>query len=234
MRAPVLERWRGAVFRAGLLRVGAAADAHGAVSRREELLGQLAGDVLEVGAGAGATFAHYPETVRAVTAIEPDPVLRAMASDAAETAAVPIAVVDGLAERLPLPDASVDWVVCSLVLCTVPDVPAALAEIARVLRPDGRLAFFEHVRSRTPVQARFERVVTPVWSWFAGGCHLDRDTVGAIEQAGFSLAGLQRWTLVPGPLLPPIAHVSGVARRPGAPISPVRERPAPGSAGPSS
>ena len=117
---------------------------------RRELLADLAGTVLELGAGNGLNFAHYADTVTEVAAVEPEDYLRERAEDTAAGAPVPIRVVDALADDLPFPDESFDAVVASLVLCSVPDQATALAELRRVLRPAGELRFYEHVRPNNP------------------------------------------------------------------------------------
>lgn len=181
--------------------------------RRDQLLAGLAGRVVEVGAGNGMNFSHYPPEVTHVLAVEPEAHLRGMADDRATRAHVPVEVVDGTAEQLPAADAGFDAAVVSLVLCTVPDPARALAEIRRVLRPGGELRFFEHVRADTPGLARVQRVVDgTVGPRLAGGCHTSRDTAAAIERAGFAIERLERFRLpdtrVPIPASP---HILGVA-----------------------
>jgi ubiquinone/menaquinone biosynthesis C-methylase UbiE len=184
---------------------------------RSRLLAGLRGRVLEVGAGNGMNFAHYPPEVTGVLAVEPEPHLRALAQDKAGAASVPIEVVDGTADHLPADDASFDAVVASLVLCTVPDVPSGLAEIRRVLRAGGELRFFEHVRAHTPGLARVQRILdATVWPWFVGGCHPHRDTRSAIEDAGFTIKDLEALripdTRIPAPASP---HILGTATKEG-------------------
>jgi ubiquinone/menaquinone biosynthesis C-methylase UbiE len=179
---------------------------------RRRLLAGLTGRVLEVGAGNGLNFPHYPATVTEVLAIEPEPYLRRLALAAACQAPVPIRVVDGTAEALPAPDATVDAVVASLVLCTVTDLDQALAEVRRVLGPGGRLGFYEHVRATDPRLARWQDRLERPWGWLVGGCHPNRDTVAAITTAGLRLVQLDRFDLQ---AMPPLArpHVLGVAER---------------------
>jgi ubiquinone/menaquinone biosynthesis C-methylase UbiE len=179
---------------------------------RRRLLAGLTGRVLEVGAGNGLNFPHYPATVTEVVAVEPEPHLRRLAQAAARQAPVPIRVVAGTAEALPARDATVDAVVASLVLCTVTDPQQALAEIGRVLRPGGRLRFYEHVRATDPRLARWQDRLERPWEWLVGGCHPNRDTVAAIAAAGLQLVALDRFDLAAMPALAR-PHVLGVAER---------------------
>lgn len=195
-------------------RISAESEQRGTAERRDETLAGLAGRVIEVGAGNGLNFAHYPEMVTEVVAVEPEDRLRALAERAAATAPVPIRVVAGHAGALPAEDGTFDAAVASLVLCSVADVPAALAEIRRVLRPGGELRFFEHVRSANPVLGLLQDVVTPVWSRAGGGCHLNRDTAEAIRAAGFQIEPLHRFSYAPLRFVPPHAHILGRARTP--------------------
>jgi SAM-dependent methyltransferase len=180
---------------------------------RRRLLAGLEGRVLEVGAGNGLNFPHYPTSVTEVLAVEPEPYLRRLALAAAGQAPVPIRVVDGTAETLPIHDGAVDVVVASLVLCTVTDPERALAEIHRVLRPGGTLRFYEHVRSSDPRLARWQDQLQRPWGWLVGGCHPNRDTVAAITAAGLRVVQLDRFDLqaMPPPARP---HVLGAAQRP--------------------
>jgi ubiquinone/menaquinone biosynthesis C-methylase UbiE len=182
------------VFARCYARRAAAMEEHGAAGIRERLLAGVAGRVLEVGAGTGANFGHYPATVTDVLAVEPEPHLRRLAERAAARAPVPVVVVDGDAAGLPAGDGAVDAVVCSLVLCSVPDQAAALREVHRVLRSGGTLHLWEHVRAEgrvaAGVQAALDRTV---WPWLAGGCHTARDTVGALGVAGFEVTDLDRF-----------------------------------------
>ena len=193
-------------------RVGGAMDEGGLEGHRADLLGGLHGDVAEVGCGHGLNFPHYPEAVTSVTAVEPEPYLRRAAQERAGRARVPITVVDGLAEALPLADDSVDAVVAALVLCSVHDQARALGEIRRVLRPGGRLCFLEHVRGPTPGVRRAQRLLdATVGPRLLGGCHSGRDTLAAIEDAGFTVGPLERF-LFPRARTPVSFHVRGEAR----------------------
>jgi len=182
---------------------------------RDELLAGLSGRVVEVGAGSGANFPHYPDTVTEVVAVEPEAYLRDQAAAAAPQAPVAVTVLDGVADALPLEDASCDAAVACLVLCSVPDQASALAELRRVLKPGGELRFLEHVRGRTERMVRWQRVADRTfWPRAFGGCHTARDTVGAIERAGFALE--RHRDLVPESLpgfLPVAPQAIGVARR---------------------
>ncbi len=163
--------------------------------RRDELLDGLTGRIIEVGAGNGVNFDHYPDAVSEVVAVEPEAYLRARAVQAAARARVKVTVVDGLADELPFGNASFDAAVSSLVLCSVPDQAAALAELRRVLRLDGELRFFEHVAASIPAKARLQRSFDRwgVWPRLAGGCHCARDTRTAIETNGFRLQHERRF-----------------------------------------
>ena len=182
---------------------------------RDELLSGLRGRVVELGAGAGANFPHYPDTVGEVVAVEPEAYLREQARAAAPHAPVTVSVLDGVADALPLEDGSCDAAVACLVLCTVPDQASALAELRRVLKPGGELHYLEHVRGATPRMARWQRFADRTfWPRAFGGCHTARDTVGAIERAGFALE--RHRDLRPASLpsfLPVHPQAIGVARR---------------------
>lgn len=191
------------------LRVAAKAEARGVAGHRDELLADLAGVVCEVGAGSGLNFAHYPSTVTRVVAVEPEPTLREHAQALAGRAPVPVEVRDGTADALPVEDASCHAVVLSLVMCTVPDPAAALAEIRRALRPAGQLRFYEHVRSQHRVVAIAEDLIAPLWARCAGGCHPNRDTVAILDEAGFDVPAMRRFGFSAQRGIPPTAHVVG-------------------------
>jgi ubiquinone/menaquinone biosynthesis C-methylase UbiE len=180
---------------------------------REQLLAGLAGSVIEVGAGNGLNFSHYPRAVTNVLAIEPEPHLRHLAEDNARHAAVPIEVADGTAEHLPADDGAFDAVVATLMLCSVPDPAIALAEMRRLLRPGGELRFMEHVAAQSPGHLRIQRLADATfWPACFGGCRASRDTVADIGAAGFSITELTRYRLpesrLPWPTSP---HARGVA-----------------------
>jgi ubiquinone/menaquinone biosynthesis C-methylase UbiE len=180
---------------------------------RSRLLKGLSGRVIEVGAGNGLNFGHYPSSVTEVLAVEPEPILRKAAIEAASRAQVKVEAVDGIADALPAEDDSFDAAVASLVLCSVPDQASALAELSRVLRPGGELRFYEHVVSRRPWAARLERIADATfWPRVAGGCHSARDTSAAIRKAGFEIEEEERFRFSPGAPVPPLAHIIGIAR----------------------
>lgn len=200
------------VFARLYARVRPQLDVQGAAGHRKRLLDGLAGEVLEVGAGDGGNFAHYPGDVTRVVAVEPEPYLRAKAERSAALTNVRVEVVNGTAERLPLVDGSVDAVVTSLVLCSVPDQTVALSEAFRVLRPGGELRFYEHVAAGNGRVDAVQKVLdATIYPWFSGGCHLHRDTAAAISAAGFTITDLDRFDFGPNPAAP---HILGRAIRP--------------------
>jgi SAM-dependent methyltransferase len=198
-------------FAEAYLRVAPKADARGGTGHRRELLADLTGVVCEVGAGSGLNFAHYPPTVTRVVAVEPEPMLRQHSTGAALAAPVPVEVVDGTSEALPLGDSGCDAVVLSLVMCTVPDQAATLAEVRRVLRPGGQVRFYEHVRSGHRLFALAEDAVTPLWARIAGGCHVNRDPVASLGAAGFDVIDVHRFGFSGQRGVPRTAHVIGRA-----------------------
>jgi len=183
---------------------------------RRELLTGLTGEVVEVGAGNGLNFAHYPQTVASVVAVEPEPYLRALATRAAAEAAVRVTVLPGTADRLPLPDHSVDAAVLCLVMCSLDDRPAALVELRRVLRPGGILRVLEHTFADTPGLRAVQRVAdATVWPLLVGGCHTATDPIGAITAAGFEMINLRRLRFPDVRFTQPSTpHVLGTARAP--------------------
>ncbi|MEU5904469.1 methyltransferase domain-containing protein [Micromonospora sp. NPDC047527] len=197
-------------------RLSVAMDRAGLDEFRRDVVAGLSGRVIEVGAGNGRMFGHYPPAVTEVVAVEPERRLRAAAVRAAATAPVPVTVVDGLAEALPAGDGEFDAAVAALVLCTVPDQGNALAEIHRVLRPGGQLRFFEHVAAEDPGRLRrIQRLVdATVWPKLCGGCHTGRDTTAAITAGGFVIEELRRFRFPATSSSPSSPCVLGRAIRP--------------------
>ena len=171
-----------------------------------ELLGGASGRVLELGAGTGANASHYTDAADSLVLTEPDPHMarRLRAKLAADPPRCAYEVVEAPAEELPVADGSIDTVVSTLVLCTVEAPDRAAAEIARVLRPEGRLLLLEHVRD--PREGRLavwqDRLERP-WGWVTGGCHPNRDTRAALAAAGFDVGGLEPAEL---PAAPPLVR----------------------------
>lgn len=196
-------------------RLSRGAEDHGLGELRDRLLAGLSGRVLEVGAGNGLNLRHIPAAVAEVVAVEPEPYLRARASEIAAATGVETRVIGATAGRLPLDDASFDAGVTSLVLCSVPRQEEALAELFRVIRPGGELRFLEHVAATTSGLRWTQRALdATVWPWFGGGCHTARDTTTAITDAGFELVEVDRFRFPESPTSPVSPHVLGVARRP--------------------
>ncbi len=160
---------------------------------REPVCSPLHGDVLEIGFGSGLNVPHYPPAVRTVCAVEPSEVAWRLAGH--RVSASPVRVrrggLDG--QRLDLPDGSYDCAVSTFTMCTIPDLPAALAEIRRVLRPGGTLHFLEHGLAPDAGVARWQRRLQPIQGRVAGGCHLDRPIADLVEDAGFRIEQLDRF-----------------------------------------
>lgn len=200
------------VFAFGYDRMLRAAERDGLAARRNALLSQAQGSVLEIGAGTGLGLEHYTQKVKRLVLTEPsEPMARRLRERSGRiwpTAEVELAK----AERLPFGDASFDCVVATLVLCTVPDPSAVLSEARRVLKPAGRLLFLEHVRSANPSQAKWQDRLERPWRLFGNGCRCNRDTERSIEQAGFAIEEIERGEL---PHSPPIVRplVAGIASR---------------------
>jgi ubiquinone/menaquinone biosynthesis C-methylase UbiE len=154
--------------------------------RRGELVAKARGRTLEIGAGTGANIPYYPDAVEELILVEPFEPMRRRMEGKLRRSGRSASTLDASADAIPLAEESVDTVVSTLVLCTVDFPDLALAEVARVLRPGGRLLFIEHVRSQSPRLARWQdRLETP-WRHFAAGCRCNRDTIASIRAAGFS------------------------------------------------
>ena len=205
------------LFARCLARSAAIAERKGAGTFRARLVEGLAGRVVEVGAGTGIQFRHYPPSVSEVIALEPEPTLRATAQDAARAAPVPVRVLDGVADALPLADGAADAAVCAGLLCSVADPAAALRELHRVVRPGGELRFYEHVASPRGRAAALQRALdaSGAWARANGGCHTARRTDAAIRAAGFEITRIERFSFRPTLLDTPVApKILGRARRP--------------------
>lgn len=155
--------------------------------RRRTLLAEACGRVVEIGAGTGLNVAHYPERVDELVFAEPEPGMRRKLARRLGRHACAARILDAPAERLPLADASVDTVVSTLVLCTVGDPESALREVARVLRPGGRLLFIEHVRASSRLLAMCQDKLLRPWRAFGGGCVCNRPTLELMRACGFTV-----------------------------------------------
>ena len=159
---------------------------------RQETAGQAYGVVLEVGAGSGLNFSWYhPERVERVEAIEPDAAMLAYARPRVKQAAVPITLTQASVEALPFPDATFDSAVVTLVFCSVSDPARGMQEIKRVLKPQGTLFMFEHIRSQRSVTAHVQDAIVPLTTRLFGHCHWNRDTERVVREAGFEIAHLR-------------------------------------------
>jgi ubiquinone/menaquinone biosynthesis C-methylase UbiE len=165
-------------------RISSGSERAGLSEERRGLLAQAAGATIEIGAGTGVNLSHFPAAVTRLYLVEPDPNMRKRLRRRAG-ARDDVEIVDASAEALPCPDGSFDTAVVTFALCSVSDLDSALAEIARVLRPGGRLLFIEHVRDTDPEIARKQDHPVFVYSWI--GCHPNRDTLTAISRAPFEV-----------------------------------------------
>jgi ubiquinone/menaquinone biosynthesis C-methylase UbiE len=199
----------GRTFSALYDRLMAGTEEAGLREKRRDLLASASGRTLELGAGTGLNLALYPEAVEDLILVEPDPHmvkrLRARVAESGREADVR----ETGAERLPFEDSSFDTVVATLVLCTIPDPQAALAEARRVLKPGGRLLFLEHVRSEDPGLARWQDRLERPWQFFGDGCHCNRDTVATISASGLELERVERDEL---PKSPPLVRPLAIGR----------------------
>lgn len=168
--------------------IACACGARPIVKHRRAMVPQAGGVVLEVGLGSGTNLPFYDAArVERVIGVEPSAGMRVKARRAIARQAVPVELLDAPGEALPLDDNSVDTVLLTFTLCTIPDAPAALAEMRRVLRPGGRLIFLEHGLAPDAGVARWQRRVEPVWKRIGGGCHLARPMDRLIAQGGFHI-----------------------------------------------
>lgn len=205
VRNPLFARW--------FALAGARNEERGNRDLRRELLSGLSGQVIEVGVGTGLNLPHYPASVKEVLAVEPEPFLRTKATAAAQEAPVPVRVVDGLADAIPVADESADAVAVSGLLCSVADPQAALLEFHRVLRPGGVLRFYEHVVSRDPLFALAQQAEDIVWPRLMGGCHPDRDTLTSIKEI-FTVEHVRGFRFPTGARFSPVGpRILGSARK---------------------
>jgi SAM-dependent methyltransferase len=178
-------------------------------ARKRALLADLPATVVELGSGTGASLRYLSPGSRLI-AIEPNVHMHAALRRHAARRRVELEIHQESAERTSLPDASVDAVICTLVLCTVPDPVAAVAEVRRILRPGGRFIFIEHVRAEPQPLRRLQRVVARPWRYTFEGCELDRDTAGILATAGFDDLRIDHFRL--GGLFVPIwPQIAGTA-----------------------
>lgn len=165
---------------------------------RQRVISAAEGRVLEIGIGSGLNFPFYSDAVTSVIGLEPSSELLRMARARAAGAAAPITLLDASAETIPLDSGSIDTVVTTWTLCTIPNVAQALTEMRRVLRPGGALLFVEHGRAPEPGVARWQDRLDPLWSRLAGGCHLNRKMDELITGSGFRIEALEN-ARIPGP-----------------------------------
>ncbi|HET7048420.1 MAG TPA: class I SAM-dependent methyltransferase [Solirubrobacteraceae bacterium] len=212
----------GHVFAATYDRMIGKTERAGLGDHRQALLADASGDVLEIGGGTGANLDYYGDGVRTLTIVEPEkPMLRRLQRHIEQRASQAKAL-RAPAEDLPFNDASFDVVVSTLVLCTVDDVPRAVRELHRVLRPGGRLLFIEHVRADDPALARRQDRMQPINVRVAHGCHPNRRTLDSIRDAGFEVTSLEHDTLKHAPkFIQPL--IVGVATRRDSQLPPEEE-----------
>jgi SAM-dependent methyltransferase len=173
-----------------------------------------AGTVLEIGAGVGANFDHLLHATQLI-ALEPNPAMHPRLADRAQARGLDVRIIGAPAENIPIPDNSIDTVICSLVLCTVRDPARALAEIYRVLKPGGAFRFVEHVAAHPFSPRRWiQATVRRPWSWLFEGCQLCRDTGALIDTSGFSDTDIQNGRLRLSVFVPVNTVISGRATKP--------------------
>jgi ubiquinone/menaquinone biosynthesis C-methylase UbiE len=211
------ERVHHPIFARLYARLSAAAERQAQAEHRDRALTGLQGRVIELGAGTGLNFPHYPLAVGEVSAVEPESYLRKQTQRAAASAPVPIRVINGHANAIPAEDRSFDAAVALLVLSTVPDPATALQELYRVIRPGGELRFYEYVLADNPALARAQRAAdkSGIWPLVGGGCHPARDTENAIRNSGFQIESYDRFNFRPSPIqLIVQPRILGTARKP--------------------
>ncbi len=203
----------GRIFASSYDHVMARTEKDGLGARRRELLASAAGDVLEIGGGTGANLPCYGERVTSLTITEPEPPMARRLERRLHDEASRASLIQAPAEALPFADDSFDTVVSTLVLCTVSDQRRALDEVRRVLRPDGRLLFIEHVRSADERVARWQDRMLPVNRRLAHGCRCNRSTLDQIRGNGFALRRIEHGQLkhVPPFVRPLIVGEAGIS-----------------------
>lgn len=167
---------------------------------RERVIGAAEGRVLEIGVGSGTNLPFYRPPVREVLALEPAPRLLAMARSASRVTSMPVKFLEASAEAIPLDEHSVDTIVTTWTLCSIPHAATALADMRRVLRPGGKLLFVEHGLAPDEGVRRWQDRLTPAWRCISGGCHLNRPIRSLIEGAGFHIDRIETGYM-PGPKL---------------------------------
>jgi len=180
---------------------------------RRGTLSVAQGRTIDLGAGTGANLELYPDAVTELVLAEPDPHMARRLRERLAHSSRTAELVEAPAERLPFEDSSFDTAVFTLVLCTVPDPAAALAEAARILKPGGKLLFVEHVRAEDPGLARWQDRLEKPWRFVGDGCHCNRDTVATIEASPLTLESVERDRLPKAPpLVRPLVRGSAVSR----------------------
>jgi ubiquinone/menaquinone biosynthesis C-methylase UbiE len=194
-------------------RMMAGSEEAGLSDRRDRLLSDVQGSVIEIGAGTGVNLGHYPKQgIVELALVEPEePMARRLDAKVAQSP-LPARVVRAPGESLPFEDGTFDFAVSTLVLCTVKDQPRSLAELRRVLKPDGKLVFLEHVRSEDPRVAKWQDRLRPVWVRCGHGCNCNRDTLAGLTGAGFEVREVEHMQI---PKAPPIVRplIVGTADR---------------------
>jgi ubiquinone/menaquinone biosynthesis C-methylase UbiE len=215
MPGKVSDRVWGPLFARGYDRFTKSTEEAGLRDKRRALLAGARGRTLEIGAGTGSNLELYPDAVTELVLTEPDGHMRAQLERKLTATGREAEVVNAGGERLPFADQSFDTAVATLVLCTIPDPDAALGEVARVLKPGGRLLFMEHVRADEEGVARWQDRLERPWGWFGRGCHPNRDTLATMEASALEVSTVEEDGM---PKAPPIVRpmIVGEAVRPSA------------------
>jgi ubiquinone/menaquinone biosynthesis C-methylase UbiE len=188
-----------------------ASEEHGLGDMRRALLSEARGRVVEIGAGTGVNLDLYGAGIEDLTLVEPDPHMGAKLRERLTGHSGPARLATAPAEALPFPDDTFDTAVATLVLCTVPDPVAAIAELARVLNPGGRLLFIEHVRADDPRTARWQDRLEKPWRFMADGCHCNRDTEANLRASSFIVESVDHGILPKSPsIVRPLIHGTAV------------------------